>query len=66
MNLKFIKLILKGTILKPNMVISGSDCKENLVLKKLPRKTLDCLKKNVPTEVPGIAFLSGGQSRNRS
>ncbi len=57
---------LKGTILKPNMIIAGSDCKDKPSSKEIAEKTLDCLKKNVPSDVPGIAFLSGGQSEIES
>ncbi len=53
---------LKGTVLKPNMILPGSNFKEKVSSEDIARKTLDCLKKNVPKEVPGIAFLSGGQS----
>ena len=56
------KVDLKGTVLKPNMVIPGSESKEKSNAKEIAEKTLDCLKKNVPATVPGIAFLSGGQS----
>ena len=56
------KVDLKGTVLKPNMVIPGSDCSKKTSPEEIAKKTLDCLKKNVPSEVPGIAFLSGGQS----
>ena len=48
------------------MVIAGSECKEKSKAEEIAKKTLDCLKKNVPTEVPGIAFLSGGQSEIES
>jgi len=60
--LEIQKVDLKGTILKPNMIISGSECKNKANSKEIAKKTLDCLKKNVPNDVPGIAFLSGGQS----
>ncbi len=53
---------LKGTVLKPNMILPGSNCKEKATTEVIAKKTLECLKKNVPSEVPGIAFLSGGQS----
>ena len=53
---------LKGIVLKPNMILNGTLSKENNETKKVAEMTLDCLKKNVPPEVPGIAFLSGGQS----
>ena len=56
------KINLKGTVLKPNMIIPGSDCKKKSSPEEIAKKTLDSLKKNVPSEVPGIAFLSGGQS----
>ena len=48
------------------MVIPGSECKDQSNAKEIAQKTLDCLKKNVPTDVPGIAFLSGGQSEIES
>ena len=53
---------LKGTVLKPNMIIPGKDCEKKSDTQEIAEKTLECLKKNVPSEVPGIAFLSGGQS----
>jgi fructose-bisphosphate aldolase class I len=56
------KVDLKGTVLKPNMIIPGSDSTKKSNAEEIAKKTLDCLKKNVPSEVTGIAFLSGGQS----
>ena len=53
---------LKGTVLKPNMILPGADCKQRATTEEIAKKTLECLKKNMPTEVPGVAFLSGGQS----
>ena len=53
---------LEGMVLKPNMVISAIDCPEQASIEKVAELTLKCLKSNVPTEVTGIAFLSGGQS----
>jgi len=53
---------LKGIVLKPNMVLSGYDCSDQASIEDVAGKTLECLTKNVPSEVPGIAFLSGGQS----
>merc|ERR1712127_931557 len=47
-------------------VLPGSDCKDKSNSEEIAKKTLDCLKKNVPSEVPGIAFLSGGQSEIES
>ena len=64
--LEIHKVDLRGTVLKPNMVIPGSECKDKSSSKEIAKKTLDCLKKNVPIEVPGIAFLSGGQSEIES
>jgi fructose-bisphosphate aldolase class I len=56
------KVDLKGTVLKPNMILPGSESSIKSSAEEIAKKTLDCLKKNVPAEVPGIAFLSGGQS----
>ena len=53
---------LRGTLLKPNMVISGSDAPNRASAKVVAERTLDCLTRAVPAAVPGIAFLSGGQS----
>ena len=64
--LEIYKVDLKGTVLKPNMIISGSECKDKSNSEEIAKKTLDCLKKNVPSDVPGIAFLSGGQSEIES
>ena len=60
--LEIHKVNLKGTVLKPNMIIHGSDSIKKSSNEEIAKRTLDCLKKNVPSEVPGIAFLSGGQS----
>jgi fructose-bisphosphate aldolase, class I len=64
--LEIYKVDLKGIVLKPNMIISGSECKDKSNSEEIAKKTLDCLKKNVPSDVPGIAFLSGGQSEIES
>ena len=56
------KVDLKGTVLKPNMIIPGSNSKKKSSAEEIAKKTLDCLKKNVPSKETGIAFLSGGQS----
>tara|TARA_B100000035_G_scaffold306854_1_gene309392 strand:+ start:91 stop:1104 length:1014 start_codon:yes stop_codon:yes gene_type:complete len=53
---------LKGTILKPNMIITGTESSETISNEEIAEMTLECLKNNVPSEVPGIAFLSGGQT----
>ena len=56
------KIDLSGIILKPNMILAGSSSKEKISSEDVARLTLKCLKENVPTSVPGIAFLSGGQT----
>jgi fructose-bisphosphate aldolase class I len=56
------KIDLTGIILKPNMILSGNKSKNKISNEEVSSKTLECLKKSVPNEVPGVAFLSGGQS----
>ena len=56
------KIDLTGIILKPNMVLAGNKSKNKISNEEVSFKTIECLKKSVPIEVPGIAFLSGGQS----
>ena len=58
----FHKVDLKGIILKPNMILAGNKCKDKISNDEVAKLTLECLKNSVPSEVPGIAFLSGGQS----
>ncbi|NIA70505.1 fructose-bisphosphate aldolase class I [Pelagibius litoralis] len=53
---------LEGTLLKPNMVISGKDCPEQAGVAEVAERTVRCLKRTVPAVVPGIVFLSGGQN----
>ena len=53
---------LEGIILKPNMVISGSHAANRASPSEVAEATVRCLKKHVPSSVPGIAFLSGGQT----
>jgi len=60
------KVSLKGVVLKPNMVVPGFKNSKKVTSEEIARKTLDCLKKNVPSDVPGIAFLSGGQSEQEA
>ena len=52
----------EGMVLKPNMVISGKKCSEQAGPQEVAEQTLRCLYRTVPAAVPGIAFLSGGQS----
>ena len=56
------KVDLKGIILKPNMILAGNNSKDQISSEDVAKLTLECLKNSVPLEVPGIAFLSGGQS----
>ena len=64
--LELNKVDLKGTILKPNMILPGTVSKEKISNQEIAELTLECLKNNVPSEVPGIAFLSGGQSEKEA
>ena len=56
------KVDLKGIILKPNMILAGNKCKDKISNDEVAKLTLECLRNSVPSDVPGIAFLSGGQS----
>ena len=56
------KVDLKGIILKPNMILAGNKSKDKISNEEVAKLTIKCLKNSVPFEVPGIAFLSGGQS----
>ena len=56
------KVDLSGIILKPNMILAGNKAKDKISNEEVAKLTLECLKNSVPSEVPGIAFLSGGQS----
>ena len=56
------KVDLKGIILKPNMILPGNKSKDKVSNDEIAELTLKCLQDSVPSEVPGIAFLSGGQS----
>jgi len=60
------KVSLKGIVLKPNMILPGSKNSNKITTEEIAQKTFDCLKKNVPNEVPGIAFLSGGQTEEEA
>ena len=61
-DLSFHNVDLKGICLKPNMVIDGSENSEKSSPKEIAEMTISCFKECVPEEVPGIVFLSGGQS----
>jgi fructose-bisphosphate aldolase class I len=60
------KVSLKGIVLKPNMIVPGFKSSKKAKHEEIATKTIDCLKKNVPSDVPGIAFLSGGQSEKEA
>ena len=53
---------IKGTILKPNMITSGSESTNKADVNEVANQTIKCLKMHVPDDLPGITFLSGGQS----
>ena len=53
---------LEGIVLKPNMIVSGTNCSEQASIEEVAERTIECLKATVPEDVPGCAFLSGGQS----
>ena len=57
---------LEGMILKPSMVVSGKENSRQAGVEEVAERTLLCLKRTVPAAVPGIAFLSGGQSAERA
>ncbi|HWD49445.1 MAG TPA: class I fructose-bisphosphate aldolase [Rhizomicrobium sp.] len=61
-HLYYAKVALEGMILKPNMVISGKKCAKQADVEDVAQRTVKILKRCVPGAVPGIAFLSGGQS----
>jgi fructose-bisphosphate aldolase, class I len=67
LQLVFAELYAQGVpyeqmLLKPNMVISGSECKVQADVREVAEATLTCFRRTVPAAVPGIVFLSGGQS----
>ena len=64
--LELNKVELKGTILKPNMILPGVNSEEKIDNSKVAEMTIKCLEKSVPSEVPGIAFLSGGQTEREA
>jgi fructose-bisphosphate aldolase class I len=64
--LKAHGVALEGMILKPNMVIAGSDCKTQADADEIAAKTVQTLRRCVPAAMPGITFLSGGQSEDEA
>jgi fructose-bisphosphate aldolase class I len=61
-DLYYARVQLEGTVLKPNMVVPGKKCAKRASVEEVAEKTVRVLKNCVPGAVPGIAFLSGGQS----
>ena len=60
------KVDLTGIILKPNMILAGTESVNQISNEETAKLTIKCLKESVPSEVPGIAFLSGGQSETQA
>ena len=60
--LRLQNVLLEGIVLKPNMVLSGYNCDEQASVEEVAQLTVEVFKRTVPVSVPGIAFLSGGQS----
>lgn len=60
------RVVLEQMLLKPNMVVSGMDCPEQAGVEEVATKTLYCFEQTVPAAVPGIVFLSGGQSEQKA
>jgi fructose-bisphosphate aldolase class I len=60
------RVVLSGILLKPNMVLAGADCPHQASVAEVADATLRCLRSTVPPAVPGIVFLSGGQSDVRA
>jgi folate-dependent phosphoribosylglycinamide formyltransferase PurN len=60
------RIHLEGMVLKPNMVIAGKKCAQRAAPETVAQATVRCLKRHVPSAVPGIAFLSGGQSETEA
>ncbi len=56
------RVLLEGMLLKPNMVISGLSCSKQAGVEEVAERTVSCFRQVVPAAVPGIVFLSGGQS----
>lgn len=60
------RVLFEGMLLKPNMVIAGKKCARQASVQEVAEATLRCLKRYVPAAVPGIVFLSGGQSAEQA
>jgi fructose-bisphosphate aldolase class I len=64
--LSTLRIKFEGMVLKPNMVVSGIDCPRQADVVEVAKATIRCLRRTVPSAVPGIVFLSGGQSDVRA
>ena len=60
------RVFLEGIVLKPNMIVSGIGCREQAGVEEVADRTVEVLKATVPDEVPGCAFLSGGQTNENA
>jgi fructose-bisphosphate aldolase, class I len=60
------RVLVEGIVLKPNMLLAGYDCPEQAGVEEVAERTLACFRRVVPAAVPGLAFLSGGQSDERA
>lgn len=60
------RVVLEGTLLKPNMVLPGKQCKEQVSVERAAAATVQALQRTTPPAVPGITFLSGGQSEEEA
>jgi len=60
------RIFLEGIVLKPNMIVSGFSCSEQAGVEEVADRTIEVLRATVPDEVPGCAFLSGGQTKENA
>jgi fructose-bisphosphate aldolase class I len=60
------RVVLEGMLLKPNMVLSGKDCPQQASAQEVAEATVRCMKRVVPAAVPGLVFLSGGQTDSQA
>ena len=60
------RVVLEGMLLKPNMVLSGKECPQQASVQEVAEATVRCMKRVVPAAVPGLVFLSGGQTDSQA
>ena len=60
------RVVLEGMLLKPNMVLSGKDCPQQASVQEVAEATVRCMKRVVPAAIPGLVFLSGGQTDSQA